>query len=50
MLLTLKAKLQPATEQRLKLLRTMEFFNAACNDISKEAYESKAFNKFKLQR
>ncbi len=50
MLLTLKAKLQPAAEQRLKLLRTMESFNAACDDISREAYESKAFNKFKLQR
>jgi len=49
MLLTLKAKLQPTTEQRLKLLRTMGSFNAACNDISKEAYESKAFNKIKLQ-
>ena len=50
MLLTLKAKLQPTMEQRLKLLRTMEQFNAACDDVSKEAYESKTFNKYRLQR
>ncbi|MCX6653954.1 MAG: helix-turn-helix domain-containing protein, partial [Candidatus Bathyarchaeota archaeon] len=40
MLLTLKARLQPTDEQRLKLLKTMEIFNAACDDISREAYES----------
>jgi len=49
MLLTLKAKIQPSTEQRLKLLRTMESFNAACDDISRDAYESKTFNKYRLQ-
>lgn len=48
MLLTLKVKLQPTEEQRRKLLRTMEMFNRACDDISKEAYESKTFNRYKL--
>jgi IS605 OrfB family transposase len=49
MLLTLKVKLQPTQEQRQKLLRTMETFNQACDDISKNAYESKTFNKYRLQ-
>ncbi len=49
MLLTLKVKLQPTQEQRQKLLRTMETFNTTCNDISKIAYESKTFNKYRLQ-
>ena len=40
MLLTLKVKLNPTKEQRQKLLNTMETFNAACDDISKNAYES----------
>jgi len=41
-------KLQPTEEQRQKLLRTMETFNHACDDISKVAYESKTFNQYKL--
>jgi len=49
MLLTLKVKLNPTNEQRKKLLCTMETFNAACDDISRDAYESKTFNKIKLQ-
>ncbi len=49
MLLTLKVKLNPTDEQRLKLLSTMETFNAACEDISRIAYDSKTFNKIKLQ-
>ena len=49
MLLTLKVKLNPTDEQRSKLLKTMEAFNAACDDISREAYSSKTFNKIKLQ-
>jgi predicted transposase len=40
MLLTLKVKLQPTQEQRQKILRTMETFNAACDDISKNATAS----------
>ena len=42
MLLTLKTKLQPSPDQRAKLLRTIETFNAACEDISKIAYETRA--------
>jgi predicted transposase len=42
MLLTLKAKLQPTLNQRDKLLRTMETFNAACDDISRTAYETRS--------
>jgi putative transposase len=49
MLLTLKAKLQPTGEQRQRLLETMETFNHACDDISTIAYESKTYNKIKLQ-
>jgi putative transposase len=49
MLLTLKAKLQPSSDQRTNLLRTMEVFNAACDDISRIAYEKRDFNKYKLQ-
>ncbi len=49
MLLTLKVKLKPSEKQRQKLLSTMETFNAACDDISREAYEHKIYNKIKLQ-
>jgi predicted transposase len=49
MLLTLKVKLQPTQEQRQKLLRTMETFNQACDDISEAAIESRTFNKYRLQ-
>ena len=48
LLLTIKAKLKPTEEQRQKLLRTMETFNRACDDISKEAYDPKTFNQYKL--
>ena len=47
MLLTLKVKLQPTVTQKEKLLKTMEIFNAACDDVSKEAYPSRAFNNYK---
>jgi IS605 OrfB family transposase len=49
MLLTVKAKLQSSGEQRTKILATMQTFNAACTDISKTAYETKTYNKYKLQ-
>ncbi|MDP2900189.1 MAG: transposase [Candidatus Bathyarchaeota archaeon] len=49
MLLTVKVKLQPTEEQRQRLLGTMETFNRACDDISRTAYESKTYNKYKLQ-
>jgi IS605 OrfB family transposase len=48
MLLTLKVKLQPTEENKQRLLRTMESFNAACDDISTVAYDSKTFNQYKL--
>jgi predicted transposase len=48
MLLTLKVKLQPTEEHRQKLLKTMETFNRACDEISKIAYESKSFNRYRL--
>ena len=48
MLLTLKVKLNPTDEQRLQLLKTMETFNAACDTISRVAYVSKTFNKYRL--
>ena len=47
MLLALKVKLQPTATQKEKLLKTMEIFNAACDDVSKEAYPSRAFNNYK---
>lgn len=49
MLLTVKVKLQPTEEQKQRLLGTMETFNQACDDISRVAYESKVYNKYKLQ-
>jgi len=49
-ILTLKAKPQPTTTQKEKLLKTMETFNAACDDISKEACELRAFNRYKCAR
>ena len=50
MLYTLKIRLYPSNEQANQLLRTMERFNAACNLISKIAFENKIFGKTILQR
>jgi hypothetical protein len=50
MFLTLKVKLQPTTTQKEKLLKTMETSNAACDDISKETYPSRASNKYRRVR
>lgn len=47
---TLKIKLLPTTEQQQYLLHTMEQFNAACDDISKFAFEHTMFSKFKIQK
>jgi putative transposase len=49
MLLTLKTKLQPDEESKSKLLEAMEIFNEACNEVSRIAYSTKTFNKYKLQ-
>ncbi len=50
MLYTLKIRLYPSSEQAAQLLKTMERFNAACNVISKAAFENKTFGKISLQR
>ncbi|MBW7959804.1 MAG: helix-turn-helix domain-containing protein [Candidatus Promineofilum sp.] len=39
MKLTAKIKLQPTPEQHAVLLQTLETANAACNDISQQAWE-----------
>lgn len=49
MLLTTKIKLLPNAEQYQSLVRTMQVFNQACNQISELAFETKVFSKFKLQ-
>lgn len=50
MQLTAQLKLQPTPEQSDALLCTLKAANAACNYISKLAWESKTFNKFALQK
>ena len=49
-LYTLKIRLYPSSEQSEQLLHTMEQFNAACNAISKIAFDNKTFGKIKLQK
>ena len=49
MLYTVKIRLYPSSEQSEQLLKTMERFNAACNVISKIAFDNKVFGKIKLQ-
>lgn len=50
MLYTLKIRLYPSSEQSEQLLKTMEQFNAACNVISKIAFDNKTLGKIKLQQ
>ena len=50
LLYTLKIRLYPSSEQSDQLLKTMESFNAACNVISKIAFDNKTFGKIKLQQ
>jgi len=50
MKLTLLVKLAPDEEQKDLLLRTMERFNEACNDIAKVAYHNKLANKWALHK
>ncbi len=50
MKLTAKIKLQPTPEQYATLLNTLETANAACNDISQQAWSSKIFRQFDLHR
>lgn len=46
---TLLVKLAPEPEQHAALLRTLETFNAACNQIATVAYEHRIANKLRLQ-
>jgi len=46
---TLLVKLAPTPEQSAALLRTIEAFNAACNDIAGVAFEQRTADKIKLQ-
>ena len=50
MLYTVKIRLYPSPEQSEQLLKTMERFNAACNVISKFAFEYKIFSKIKIHQ
>jgi len=50
MLCTAKIKLAVDPEQHQALLGTMARFNQACNHISKIAFESKTFSKFKVHK
>jgi IS605 OrfB family transposase len=43
-------KLQPTPEQADALKRTLETANAACNDISRVAWEQQVFGKYDLQQ
>ncbi len=47
---TMLLKLAPTTEQAKALLDTMHTFNAACNYIAEQAFESQVANKFELQK
>jgi putative transposase len=47
---TLLVKLAPTPEQDTALLRTLEAFNAACNDIAGTAFAQRSANKVELQK
>ncbi len=47
---TLLVKLAPTPEQSAALLRTLETFNAACNEIASVAFEQRSVNKIELQQ
>jgi putative transposase len=47
---TLVVKLAPEPEQHVALLRTLNVFNAACNDIAATAFAAKCANKIELQK
>jgi putative transposase len=46
---TLLVKLAPTPEEHAALLRTLETFNAACNQVADVAYEHRVANKLRLQ-
>jgi len=45
----LKVKLLTTKESHSALWRTMEDFNSVCNQLSKQAFDSKIYNKIKIQ-
>ncbi len=47
---TLLVKLAPTPDQHAALLRTLERFNAACNDIAGTAFAERCANKIELQK
>ncbi|HEY1391043.1 MAG TPA: hypothetical protein VGF38_21080 [Ktedonobacterales bacterium] len=47
---TLLVKLAPTPDQHAALLRTLETFNAACNDIAGTAFTERCANKIALQQ
>jgi hypothetical protein len=47
---TLIVKLAPEPEQHAALLRTVETFNAACDNIAGTAYAERCANKIELQK
>lgn len=48
--ITLKCKLMPSKEQHQQLVDVMTTFNNACNWVSEFAFNSKIFNKIKIQQ
>jgi len=50
MKLTAKVKLQPTKEQAELLKLTLETANAACNQISQQAWDTKTFGQFSLHK
>ena len=50
MKLTAKVKLQPTAEQAQLLRQTLEAANRACDYISTRAWDTKTFNRFKMQK
>jgi putative transposase len=47
---TMLLKLAPTPEQHTLVLRTLETFNAACNDIAQTAFDEHSASKFSLQK
>ncbi len=50
MKLTATVKLQPTQEQRALLFETLQTANAACNDISQQAWEQKCFGRVPVHK
>jgi len=48
--LTIKIKLLPDEEQSKIMLESMERYSSACNEVSKNAFEYKSFNRVQLHR